>query len=95
MTRRGKLQPRDQLDLAGAFRFLGEAPRFQGLALVVDLLRESGVQEVIYDDELVELAKANGCSGFDALDLATAFAHGVESLYAGPQWSRRTRIDSR
>ena len=79
----------------GVFRFLGEAPRFQGLALVVDLLRESGVEEVSYDDELVALAEANGASGFDALNLATAFAHGVESLTAGPQWSRRTRIDSR
>ena len=85
MTRRGKLQPQDKLDLAGAFRFLGEVPSDEELDLVVKLLRASGVKEVSYDDDLVELAKANGCSGFDALDLATAFAHGVESLSAGPR----------
>ena len=97
MTRLGKLQSQNQLDLAGAFRFLGMGsdPGRRNLAFAIELLRESGVEEVVYDDDLVALAEANGASAFDALDLATAFAHGVESLYAGPQCSRRTRIDSR
>jgi hypothetical protein len=57
------------------------------VACVVDLLRESGV-EVVYDEKLVEIAEANGSSGFDALDLATAYDSGVENLRAGNPRSR-------
>ena len=87
MTRLGQLRSQRQLDLAGAFRFLamGQGPGRRNLAFAIELLRESGVEEVVYDDELVELAESNGASAFDALDLATAFAYGVESLSAGPR----------
>ena len=90
MTRLGQLRSQRQLDLAGAFRFLamGQGPARRNLAFAIELLRESGVEEVVYDDDLVELAEANGASAFDALDLATAFAHGVEGLTGGPKRSR-------
>ena len=67
MTRRGKLQPGDGLDLAGAFRFLGMGSARRDLDFVIELLRESGVEEVSYDDDLVALAEANGARAFDAL----------------------------
>ena len=91
MTRLGQLRSQRQLDLAGAFRFLGMGsdPGRRNLAFAIELLRESGVEDVVYDDDLVELAEANGASAFDALDLATAFAYGVESLTAGPKRSRQ------
>ena len=84
VTRLRTLPAEGQLDLPTAFRILGTAPSFRELRLVVRLLRESGVQEVAYDEDLVELAAANGSSAFDALDLAVAVNHGVECLYAGP-----------
>jgi hypothetical protein len=40
--------------------------------------------DVIYDEEPCRLAVANGSSAYEALGLATAVAHGVESLYARP-----------
>ncbi len=46
---------------------------------------------VSYDEELCRLAVANGSSAHEALGLATAVAHGVESLYAGPVKLRRSR----
>ena len=85
MTRLGNIRSRERLDLAGAFRFLGAAPSDPDLELALKLLRESGVKEVSYDKQLVALAEANGSSGFTALDLVTAFYHGVPSLYAGPR----------
>jgi hypothetical protein len=88
MTRLGRSLPGKQVDLAQAFRFLGEAPSYRELGLVVNWLRESGVEEITYDEELVELAEANGSGWHEALDLCTALAHGVESLYAGPARAR-------
>jgi hypothetical protein len=72
------------LDLQQAFRLLGKGPSRRELGLVADQLREAGT-DVIYDEELVELAVASGSSAFVALDLSTAVAYGVESLTAGPR----------
>ncbi len=91
MTRLGKIESRGKLDVAGAFRILGVAPSYRELGLVVDLLHESGVEGVDYGDDLVELAEANGAGWHEALDLSTALTYGVESLYAGPPWARRSR----
>jgi hypothetical protein len=91
MTRLGRSLPGKRVDLAAAFRFLGVAPSYRELGLVVSWLRESGVEELTYDDELVEFAEANGSGWHEALDLSTALAHGVESLYAGPVKARRGR----
>jgi hypothetical protein len=49
------------------------------------------VEEVAYDEELVELAEVNGATAHEALDLAVAVSHGVESLYAGPVKLRQLR----
>ena len=54
-------------------------------------LRESGVEEITYDEELVELAEANGSGWHEALDLSSPVACGVESLYAGPVKLGRSR----
>ena len=91
MTRLGRSLPGKQVDLAQAFRFLGAGPSYRELGLVVHWLAEAGVEEVAYDDELVELAEANGATAHQALDLAVAVTHGVESLYAGPVKLRRLR----
>jgi hypothetical protein len=48
-------------------------------------LRRSGVKELDYDDELQDLATANGSMAIVALDLHTAFYFGVEALYRGPK----------
>jgi hypothetical protein len=93
VTRLGRILPGKQVDLAQAFRFLGVAPSYRELGLVVNWLRESGVEEVIYDEESVELAKANGSGALVALDLSVAFAHGVESLYAGPRAGRPVKAE--
>jgi hypothetical protein len=87
VTRLGRIQSGRRFDLPGAFRFLGAGPSRRELGLVVDLLRESKV-EVSYDEDLVRLAEENGSSAFVALDVAAAVAHGVESLSAGPPWTR-------
>ena len=91
MTRLGKSLPGRQVDLGQAFRFLGSGPSYRELGLVVEWLRQAGIEEVTYDDELVELAEANGATAHQALDLAVAVSHGVQSLYAGPPWARRSR----
>ena len=91
MTRLGRTLLGRQVDLAAAFKFLGTAPSYGELGLVVNWLRESGVEEVDYDDDLVELAQANGATAHEALDLAVAVSHGVESLYAGPVKLRQMR----
>jgi hypothetical protein len=70
---------------------LGVAPSYRELGLVVNWLRESGMEDLDYDDDLVELAEANGSGWHEALDLSTAVAYGVESLYAGPVKLRRLR----
>jgi hypothetical protein len=88
VTRLGRSLPGKRVDLAQAFRFLGMAPSYRELGLVVNWLRESGVEEITYDDDLVELAEANGSGWHEALDLSTAVAYGVESLYAGPVKAR-------
>ena len=88
MTRLGSSLPRKKVDLAQAFRFLGHAPTYRELGLVVNWLRESGVKEIDYDDELVELAEANGSGWHTALDLCSAVVYGVELLYAGPRKAR-------
>ena len=67
------------------------APTYRELGLVVQWFRESGVEEVTYDDDLVELADANGSGCHEALDLSTAVAYGVESLYAGQVKLRQMR----
>jgi hypothetical protein len=91
MTRLGRSLPGKQFELAQAFRFLEVAPSYRELGLVGNWLRESGVEEITYDEELVELAEANGSGWHEALDLSTAVASGVESLYAGPVKLRRSR----
>ena len=91
MTRLGKTLPGSRVDLGQAFRFLGVAPSYRELGLVVDWLREAGVEEVDYDEELIELAEANGATAHEALDLVSALAYGVEVLYAGPAKARRMR----
>ena len=48
------------------------------------------MKEIDYDDELVELAEANGSGWHTALDLCSAVVYGVELLYAGP---RKARFD--
>ena len=83
MTRFGRIPTRRRIDLEQAFKYLGTAPTRRDLGLVADLLQESEV-EVNYGRELREIAVANGSSAIDALDLATAVAYGVESLWAGP-----------
>ena len=88
MTRLGRSLPAKQVDLAQAFRFLGVDPSYRELGLVVDWLRESGVEDLDYDDELVELAEAKGSRWHDALDLVSALAYGVEVLWAGPRKAR-------
>ncbi|HEY6638551.1 MAG TPA: hypothetical protein VIZ61_12780 [Solirubrobacterales bacterium] len=88
MTRLGSSLPGKQVDLAQAFRFLAVAPSYRELGLVVNWLREAGVEEVIYDDDLVELAEANGSGWHEALDLVSAVAYGVEVLWAGPRKAR-------
>ena len=88
MTRLARSLPGKQVDLAQAFRFLGVAPSYRELGLVVNWLRESGVKDLDYDEELVELAEANGATAHEALDLVSALAYGVEVLWAGPQKAR-------
>lgn len=44
MTRLGRSLPGKQVDLAQAFRFLGVAPSYRELGLVVNWLRESGIE---------------------------------------------------
>ena len=88
MTRLGKTLPTKQVDLAQAFRFLGVAPTYRELRLVVNWLRESGIKEIDYDDDLVALAEANGSGWHEAMDLASAVVYGVERLYAGPRKAR-------
>jgi hypothetical protein len=85
VTRLGRSLPAKKVDLAQAFRFLGHAPSYRELGLVVNWLRESGLKEIDYDDELVELAEANGSGWHTALDLSCAVVYGVESLWAGPR----------
>jgi hypothetical protein len=64
---------------------LGKGPGFAKLARAADLLREACI-EVEFNDELVEIAEANGSSGIDALDLAVVRYGGVEALTAsGPR----------
>ena len=88
MTRLGKSLEGKQVDLAQAFRFLGVAPSYRELGLVVNWLRESGIKEIDYDDDLVALAEANGSGWHEALDLCSAVVYGVEVLYAGPRKAR-------
>ena len=46
------------------------------------------IKEIDYDDDLVELAEANGSGWHEALDLCSAVVYGVEILYAGPRKAR-------
>lgn len=79
--------PRSGFDLRAAFRFLGAAPSYSDFEIAVGLLREAGI-EVDYTDELCDLAEECGSSAFVALDLHTAVAYRVKSLYAGPSGAR-------
>jgi hypothetical protein len=89
MTRFRRLRrtPSRPLDLATAFRILGETPSWRELGLVAEALREAGV-EVPFDEETRKLAAANGSSALVALDLHTALAYGIEALTGGPRKSR-------
>jgi hypothetical protein len=75
----------DRFDLARAFRYLGREKSYHRLDVVVKRLRAEGVKELPSDQELEQIAEANGSSAITALDLDVAFYHGVESLYAGPR----------
>lgn len=88
MTRFGKIRPRSgHFDLEQAFQFLGMGATLPELGVAADLLNQAEI-EVVYNDDLVALAIANGSSALCALDLATVAAHGLESLTSGGGASR-------
>jgi hypothetical protein len=78
----------DRLDLPQAFRHQGQAPSYRQLDVVVRRLREQGIRQLDYDEELEDIAVENGSSGIVALDVHSAFHFGVEALYREPRHSR-------
>ena len=71
-----------------SIQILGSGSSYRELRLVVKWLREAGVKEIDYSDDLVALAEENGSGWHEALDLCSAVVYGVEILYAGPRKAR-------
>jgi hypothetical protein len=80
-----------RFDLPAAFKFLGEGPSRRDLGVAANLLRQSGLERLDYDEELSDLAERNGSMGIVALDLAVVFAHDCDPsiLSRGPMHGTR------